>query len=237
MYFKVQGLTAFYGKSKILHGVDLEVAEGEMVALMGRNGVGKSTTLRTIMGIVKPANGTVSIGGKKINGMRSHKIARIGLGYVPEDRRIFSRLTVKENLLMGLRARGKRINGNNSWDLDRIYEAFPILKERTHQRGTSLSGGEQQMLTIARTLMGNPDIILVDEPTEGLAPLIRTDVGNILKEINGYGVTVLLVEQNMKVALSLASRAYIMSKGEIVFSGTSQEVMDAEDIRSRYLEV
>ena len=237
MYFKVQGITALYGKSRILHGVDLEVDKGEIVALMGRNGVGKSTTLRTIMGIVRPAGGVVSLDGRKIQGYRPHRIARIGLGYVPEDRRIFPRLTVLENLLMGLRAMKGRDTANTAWNLDRIYDTFPILKERRNQRGTALSGGEQQMLTIARTLMGNPDIMLVDEPTEGLAPLIRTQVGGILRDINQRGVTVLLVEQNMNVALSLADRAYIMSKGRIVFSGTSQEVRDAEDVRRRYLEV
>ena len=237
MYFRVEGLTSYYGKSRILHGVDLEVDRGELVALMGRNGVGKSTTLKTIMGIVKPAAGMVSINDRVIAGKKSHRIARLGLGYVPEDRRIFSRLTVKENLLMGRRAMIGRQTSENGWDLDRIYSLFPILGQRSNQRGTTLSGGEQQMLTIARTLMGNPEMILVDEPTEGLAPLIRKSVGEVLGEINQTGVGILLVEQNMKVALQLASRAYIMSKGRIVFSGTSEEVARADDVRKRYLEV
>lgn len=237
MLFRVQGVTAFYGKSQILHGVDLQVGRSEIVALLGRNGVGKSTTLRTIMGIVKPASGAVTWAEQELRGLRPHRIARLGIGYVPEDRAIFERLSVTENLLMGRRAMKGREDEEGAWDLERIYAVFPILADRRHQRGTTLSGGEQQMLTIARTLMGNPKLLLVDEPTEGLAPLIRRMVADILKEINLAGVSILLVEQNMKVALNLAQRGYVMSKGQIVFSGTSQEIREAKDIRRRYLEV
>lgn len=237
MLFSVQGVSAFYDKSQILHGVDLEVERGEIVALLGRNGVGKSTTLRTIMGIVKPATGSIIWAEKEVAGMRPHRIARLGLGYVPEDRAIFERLTVTENLLMGRRAMKGREQQEGGWDLERIYAVFPILKDRASQRGTTLSGGEQQMLTMARTLMGNPRLLLVDEPTEGLAPLIRKVIGQILKDINQAGVSILLVEQNLSVALNLAQRGYVMAKGEIVFSGTSREIREAEDIRRRYLEV
>lgn len=238
MYFQVQGLKAFYGKSQILQGVDLEVDRGEMVALMGRNGVGKSTTLRAIMGIVRPASGTITLDGRPIQRAKPHRIARLGVGYVPEDRRIFPRLTVRENLLMGRIAKKETAaSPGGGWTLERIYALFPILKEREAQRGATLSGGEQQMLTIARTLMGNPELLLVDEPTEGLAPLVRKMVGEVLLDIHENGVSILLVEQNMHVALSLAERAYVMSKGRIVFSGTSEEIQEAEEIRRKYLEV
>jgi branched-chain amino acid transport system ATP-binding protein len=237
MDLAARGITAYYGKSRILHGVDLEVKDGEIVALMGRNGVGKSTTLKALMGIVRPASGEVRWGDLDLAGHKPHRISRLGLGYVPEDRAIFERLSVRENLLMGRRAMIGREETEGGWDLDRIFSVFPILKERQNQRGTTLSGGEQQMLTTARTLMGNPRLILIDEPTEGLAPLIREMVAQIITDINRAGVSVLLVEQNMTVALSLASRGYVMSKGEIVFSGTSREINAAEDIRHKYLEV
>ena len=238
MSFQIEGLVSYYGKSKILQGVDLDVEKGGMTALMGRNGVGKSTTLKSVMGIVKPSAGRVVVGGMEIQGKKTHRIARLGVGYVPEDRRIFNRLTTKENLLMGRRAMiGRNLAGDTLWDIDRIYEVFPILETRAAQRGASLSGGEQQMLTMARTLMGNPEIILVDEPTEGLAPMIRKDVGAVLREINLAGTAVLLVEQNMSVALNLASRAYVMSKGVIVYQGSSDELRQADDVRSKYLEV
>lgn len=237
MLFRAQGMTAFYGKSQILHGVDLDVKRGEIVALLGRNGVGKSTTLRTIIGIVKPAAGTVMWADREVHGMRSHRISRLGIGYVPEDRAIFERLSVLENLRMGRRAMKGRSGGEYRWNLERVYSVFPILKTRKDQRGTTLSGGEQQLLTIARTLMGNPHLLLVDEPTEGLAPMMREMVGDILMEINRAKVSILLVEQNMNVALSLARRGYVMGKGRIVFSGTSEEIRGADEIRRRYLEV
>ena len=236
-YFAVQDLDAFYGKSKILHGIGLTVEQGEVVALMGRNGVGKSTTLRSIIGILSPARGSVLWQGRDLARLRAHKIARAGIGYVPEERAIFPRLTVLENLAMGARAMRGRGGGKVYWDLARIYRVFPVLRDKHMLRGTSLSGGEQQMLTMARTLMGNPSMLLVDEPTEGLAPLIRKMVMEVLAEINRRGVSILLVEQNMQAALSLARRGYVMSKGQIVFQGTSREIQDADDVRRRYLEV
>jgi branched-chain amino acid transport system ATP-binding protein len=238
MSLRIEGLVAYYGKSKILQGVDLSVDRGEMAALMGRNGVGKSTTLKSVMGIVKPSKGRVLAGDREIQGMKPHRIARLGIGYIPEDRRIFNRLTAQENLLMGRRAMiGRDPEQENLWSIERIFSVFPILKSRASQSGASLSGGEQQMLTIARTLMGNPETILVDEPTEGLAPMIRKDVGNTLQEINRTGTGVLLVEQNMNVALDLASRTYVMSKGHIVYKGLSDELRQNDDVRQRYLEV
>jgi branched-chain amino acid transport system ATP-binding protein len=189
------------------------------------------------MGIVKPASGTITLDGRPIQRAKPHRIARLGVGYVPEDRRIFPRLTVRENLLMGRIAKKETPVSQEGWTLERIYALFPILKQRETQRGATLSGGEQQMLTIARTLMGNPELLLVDEPTEGLAPLVRKMVGEVLLDIHRNGVSILLVEQNMHVALSLAERAYVMSKGRIVFSGTSEEIREAEEVRRRYLEV
>ena len=237
MYFRVQELTAFYGKSQILHGINLEVDQGEIVTLMGRNGVGKSTTLRSIMGIVRSASGVISFKDKKIQAFKTHHIPRLGIGYVPEDRRVFPRLTVRENLLMGKMAMKVRSARQHVWDLDRIFSTFPILKERENQKGATLSGGEQQILTIARTLMGNPELILVDEPTEGLAPLTIKTVVQSLCDINQHGVSILLVEQNMNVALALAKRAYVMNKWQIVFSVTSRQLQEADYIRRRYLEV
>jgi branched-chain amino acid transport system ATP-binding protein len=239
MYFQIQELTAFYGKSQILQGINLEMDQGEILTLLGRNGVGKSTTLRSIMGIVKPASGVVIFKDRKIQGLKPHHIPRLGIGYVPEDRRIFPRLTVRENLLMGKMAMKKkeRSTGQAMWDLERIFSTFPMLQERENQKGATLSGGEQQILTTARTLMGNPELILVDELSEGLAPLILKTMMESLYDINQHGVSILLVEQNMNVALALAKRAYVMNKGQIVFSGTSAQLGEAEDIRHRYLEV
>jgi branched-chain amino acid transport system ATP-binding protein len=237
MYFQVQQLTAFYGKSQILHGISLEVDQGEIVTLMGRNGVGKSTTLRTIMGIVKSVSGAIRFKDRKIEALKTHHISRLGIGYVPEDRRVFPRLTVRENLLMGKVGIKGESTRAKTWDLNKIFSTFPILKKRENQKGATLSGGEQQILTIARTLMGNPEFILVDEPTEGLAPLTLKTIVQSLYDINRHGVSILLVEQNMNVALALAKRAYVMNKGQIVFSGTSQQIQEADDIRRQYLEV
>jgi len=239
MYFQIQKLTAFYGKSQILQGINLEMDQGEIIALMGRNGVGKSTTLRSIMGIVKPASGVIIFKDRKIQKLKPYRIPRLGIGYVPEDRRIFPRLTVRENLLMGGMALNKKGRGTGQamWNLERIFSIFPMLKERENQKGATLSGGEQQILTTARSLMGNPELILVDEPSEGLAPLILKTMMESLYDINQHGVSILLVEQNMNVALALAKRAYVMNKGQIVFSGTSAQLGEAEDIRRQYLEV
>ncbi len=231
----VEGLHAHYDKSHILHGVSLEVRPGEIVCLLGRNGVGKSTTLKAIMGLVTPSRGRVTFRSTPITGLPPHRIARLGLGYVPEERRIFPTITVKENLLMGLK-RGARAD-DGGWTLERVWEFFPRLRERAGQRAGTLSGGEQQMLTIGRTLMGNPELLLVDEPTEGLAPLIVEQVERILAEVHRGGTPILLVEQSMETALALAQRVYVMSKGQIVFSGTVSDLQADHAVRRQYLEV
>ena len=233
MLLAVEDLHAHYGKSHILHGVGLQVDAGEIVCLLGRNGVGKSTTLKSVMGLVKPSRGRVAFKGAPIAGMPAYRIARLGLGYVPEERRIFPTITVRENLLMGVKS-GAR---NGGWSPARVYEFFPRLREREHQRAGTLSGGEQQMLTMGRTLMGNPELLLVDEPTEGLAPMIVEQVERILRAVHESGTPVLLVEQSMETALALAQRVYVMSKGQIVFSGSMRELQASESVRKQYLEV
>ena len=235
MLLAVDAVHAHYGKSHILHGVTLDVDTGEIVCLLGRNGVGKSTTLKTIMGLVPPSAGSVRFDGVDLAGRRPHRIARLGLGYVPEERRIFPTISVHENLLMGIKP-GARANGAG-WTLDRVYEFFPRLRERARQRAGTLSGGEQQMLTIGRTLMGNPRLLLVDEPTEGLAPMIVEHVERILGEIHRGGTPILLVEQSMETALALAHRVYVMSKGQIVFTGSVDALRANDAVRTQYLEV
>jgi branched-chain amino acid transport system ATP-binding protein len=232
---EVRDLHAHYGKSHILHGVGLGVDRGEIVCLLGRNGVGKSTTLKSIMGLVTPSRGTVTFKGRPVAGLPPHRIARLGLGYVPEERRIFPTITVKENLLMGIKP-GAPADGAG-WTLERVYEFFPRLKERERQRAGTLSGGEQQMLTIGRTLMGNPDLLLIDEPTEGLAPMVVEQVERILTEVHRSGTPILLVEQSMETALALAQRVYVMSKGRIVFSGSVRELQASDEVRKQYLEI
>ena len=234
MLLEVEDLHAHYGKSHILHGVRLQVDAGEIVCLLGRNGVGKSTTLKTIMGLVPPSRGRVTFRGAGIAGLPAYRIARLGLGYVPEERRVFPTITVRENLVMGMKAGAAR---NGGWTLDRVYDFFPRLKERERQRAGTLSGGEQQMLTIGRTLMGNPELLLVDEPTEGLAPMLVEQVERILSEIHRGGTPVLLVEQAMETAMALAQRVYVMSKGQIVFSGSVQDLGSNDAVRKQYLEV
>jgi branched-chain amino acid transport system ATP-binding protein len=231
----VEGLHAHYGKSHVLHGVSLGVEAGEIACLLGRNGVGKSTTLKSIMGLVPPSRGIVTFKGTPIAGLPPYRVARLGVGYVPEERRIFPTITVKENLLMGMR-RGARPR-DGGWSLERIYEFFPRLRERERQRAGTLSGGEQQMLTMGRTLMGNPQVLLVDEPTEGLAPMVVEQVERILGEIHRSGTPVLLVEQSMETALAIAQRVYVMSKGQIVFSGTMKDLQANAEVRKQYLEV
>ena len=236
---QVDALHAHYAKSHILHGVTLSVEAGEIVCLLGRNGVGKSTTLKSLMGLVKPSAGSVKFKGQDITGLPAYRVARLGLGYVPEERRIFPTISVKENLLMGIkpgRSAGPRANGK-AWTLERVYAFFPRLRERENQRAGTLSGGEQQMLTTGRTLMGNPELLLVDEPTEGLAPMIVEQVERILTEIHRNGTPILLVEQALETALGLAHRVYVMSKGEIVFSGSTRELKANEQVRKQYLEV
>jgi len=238
MLLEVKELNAFYGISHVLQGISINIAEGEMVALLGRNGMGKSTTLKSIMGLVSPHSGSVVFAGKNIAGCPPYKAARTGIGYVPEERRIFPELSVLDNLFLGIK--GGKISGNNdphAWTYERIFKHFPMLKERVHQKGKFLSGGEQQMLSIGRSLMGNPKLLLVDEPTEGLAPLMVQEVRSVLADINRSGVSILLVEHNLKVALSLASRVYLMGKAHIGFAGTAEELKCNDEARQKYLEV
>ena len=234
MLLDINETHTYFGKSHILHGVSMEVKKGEIVALVGRNGVGKSTTLKSIVGLAPPQRGSIRFKGQEIAGWRPHKICRLGVGYVPEERRIFPKLTVRQNLLVGMKP---KLEVTNPWTIDRVYGFFPSLEQRDRQKGGNLSGGEQQMLTIGRTLMGNPEILLVDEPTEGLAPLLVDMVVKILQKINAEGASILLVEHAMDVALGLASRAFVMSKGEIVFRGTSEELSADKEVRKRYLEI
>jgi branched-chain amino acid transport system ATP-binding protein len=233
---EVKDIHSYYGKSHILQGVSMTLNEGEMVCLLGRNGVGKSTTLKSIMGLVRPSEGSVRFGGQELIGRQPYEVARLGVGYVPEDRRIFRSLTVHENLLMGVKS-GKNGAKNGAWTAERVYEKFPKLKDRRDNKGGHLSGGEQQMLTVARTLMGNPRLILVDEPTEGLAPLIVKDVLEMLSAVRNSGVTVLMVEQNFKASIKVADRFYIMGKGQMVFEGGTEALLAAEEVRKNYLEV
>ena len=233
---EVKDIHSYYGKSHILQGVSMTLNEGELVCLLGRNGVGKSTTLKSIMGLVKPSGGSILFHGRELVGKRPYEVARLGVGYVPEDRRIFRSLTVHENLLIGIKDT-KSAGRNGGWTVEMVYEKFPKLKDRRDNKGGHLSGGEQQMLTVARTLMGNPKLILVDEPTEGLAPLIVKDVLEMLAAVRGSGVTVLMVEQNFKAAIQVANRFYIMGKGRMVFEGDTEALLAAEDIRKNYLEV
>lgn len=235
MLLEVKDLHSYYGKSHILHGVSMRLSAGEIVCLLGRNGVGKTTTLKSIIGLVQPRQGSVLFNGQELAGRAPYQIANIGVGFVPEERRIFGSLTVHENLLIGIK-KGK-LQTHDGWTLDRIYNSFPLLKKRQRNKGKHLSGGEQQVLTVARTLMGNPDLLLVDEPTEGLAPLIVKEVLEMLGRIQKAGVTVMMVEQNFKAATKLAGRFYIMSKGQIVFEGDGPALMGAENIRKMYLEV
>jgi len=235
MLLDVKELNTFYDQSHILQGISLGVDRGEIVCLLGRNGVGKSTTLKSIIGLVSPRSGEIFFKGQNVAGLPPHIIAKMGVGYVPEDRRIFPTLSVRENLIMGIKP-GQKSNGEG-WSIEKVYKYFPSLEKRDKQRGAHLSGGEQQMLTMARTLMGNPGVILIDEPTEGLAPLIVATVEQVIQDIHKQDISVLLVEQNMRVALRLAGRIYVISKGKIVFHGTSQELKEAHEVREKYLEV
>ena len=232
MMLEVRDLHAYYGQSHILHGVDLQVAEGEIVSLLGRNGVGRSTTCKAIMGLVPP-QGSVRYRGKDIAGLRSDLVAHTGIGYVPEDRQIFPTLTVRQNLELGLKRAGKF----GRWNFPDVFRLFPNLDARQNTAAGVLSGGEQQMLTMCRTLMGDPDLILIDEPTEGLAPKLVEQVGDLLEEIAKRGVSILLVEQKLTIALKICSRLYVMGHGKIVFEGTPADLSANSEIRKEWLEV
>ena len=228
------GLETFYGKSQVLRGVSFEVPRGEITALLGRNGAGKTTTLRSIMGLTPPRRGQVRFNGRDITGQPPHAVFRLGVGYVPEGRQIFPHLDVGENLRLAERARGSM----NAWTLERIFEYFPVLQQRWRQRGRSLSGGEQQMLAIARALAGNPDLLMLDEPSQGLAPLLVQELGNILLRLKGEGVTILLVEQNVRMALAVTDRVLVLGKGALVFAGAAAEFQRREEeLRGRHLAV
>jgi len=237
MLLDVDEIHSYYEKSHILHGVSLKLGKGELVCLLGRNGVGKSTTLKSVMGIVQPREGSILFDGQDLIGKEPYQISRMGIGFVPEDRRIFRSLTANENLLMGIKRGKNEASSKQGWTIEKVYETFPQLKERRDSKGAHLSGGEQQMLTVARTLMGNPQLMLIDEPTEGLAPTILKDVLNMLSAIRESGVAILMVEQNFKAAIKIADQFYIMSKGQIVFEGDDQALMAAQDVRRQYLEV
>jgi branched-chain amino acid transport system ATP-binding protein len=229
---EVRRLEAFYGKSHILHGVQFDVGDGEIVSLLGRNGVGRSTTIKAIMGMVE-CRGSVKFKGEDLLGLKTFEIAHRGLGYVPENRDIFPTLTVRQNLVLGMKGSAP----SERWQPETMFELFPRLKERADTQAGVLSGGEQQMLTLCRTLMGDPDLVMIDEPTEGLAPKIVEQVAQLFDEIRRRGVSILLVEQKLAIALDISKRCYVMGRGQIVFEGTPQDVRSDAAMRKEWLEV
>ncbi len=229
---EVRDLHAYYGKSHILHGLHLDVRKGEIVSLLGRNGVGRSTAIKAIMGLVQH-HGTVKFKGHDISGLKAYEIAHRGLGYVPENRDIFPTLTVRQNLLLGQ----KRSRASGRWPMERMFELFAPLRERADTQAGVLSGGEQQMLTLCRTLMGDPDLVMIDEPTEGLAPKIVEQVGSFFQELKKHGVSILLVEQKLAITLDISERLYVMGHGSIVFEGTAEDVRRNAAMRKEWLEV
>lgn len=230
----VTDLHAYYGKSHILQGVNLNIKEGEIVALLGRNGVGRSTTCKAVMGEVPP-KGSVKFKGQEIAGLQAFEVANLGIGYVPENRDIFPGLTTRQNLILGLKPGQK--DGVGRWSMQNMFDIFSNLKERADVEASVLSGGEQQMLTMCRTLMGDPDLIMIDEPTEGLSPQMTQKVAELLQEIAKRGISTLLVEQKLAIALDIAHRVYVMGHGQVVFEGTPQELREREDVRKEWLEV
>ena len=224
---EVAGVHTYYGDSHVLHGVSLDVRPGEAVALLGRNGVGKTTLIRTIVGFTPPREGAVRYAGREIHRLPPHRIARAGLALVPQGRRIFAPLSVTENLGIGAR--------RGAWTAERVHDIFPRLRERRSQAGGTLSGGEQQMLAIGRALMTNPSLVLLDEPSEGLAPIVVREIGRVLVRLKEAGLAILLVEQNVPLALRVADRVYVMSKGQIVYHGASSALDAAEDVKRRFL--
>lgn len=231
---KVDGLNAFYGRAQILFDVSLEVRRGEVVALMGRNGAGKSTTMKSIMGLMARREGAIQFDGADISALPTHRIARMGLGYVPEDRRVFSGLTVMENLDTG---RQPARAGAPSWTPDKLFKLFPNLGEMPQRPGGQMSGGEQQMLTVARTLMGNPYLVLLDEPSEGVAPVIVEQMANMILELKREGLSILLSEQNVHFAELVSDRAYVLEKGQIRYGGAMRELVKDDAVRRAYLGV
>jgi branched-chain amino acid transport system ATP-binding protein len=229
---EVRDLHAYYGKSHILHGVHLQIGKGEIVSLLGRNGVGRSTTIRSIMGLVD-CTGSVRFNGEEMVGRKAYEIAHKGLGYVPENRDIFPTLTVRQNLLLGQ----KKQLASARWRMEDMYQLFPPLKERADTQAGFLSGGEQQMLTLCRTLMGDPELVMIDEPTEGLAPKIVEQVALLFEEIRKRGISILLVEQKLAIALDISERLYVMGHGSIVFEGRPRDVRENAAMRKEWLEV
>jgi branched-chain amino acid transport system ATP-binding protein len=231
---KVENLNLSYGISQVLHDVSMTVNRGELVSLVGRNGVGKSSTMRGIMGLTPPKSGSIQWKGQEILRRAPHKNALDGLGYVPEDRRIFSTLTVLENLDV---ARLPARPGVLAWDEDRVFDLFPDLKTFSHRLGGLLSGGQQQMLTIGRTLMGNPELLLLDEPSEGIAPIVVANIEKKLQELKAGGLSIVLAEQNLDFVLSLSDRCYVLEKGRVVYAGSADELRANQDVQDRYLHI
>jgi branched-chain amino acid transport system ATP-binding protein len=229
---KIDNLHAFYGKSHVLHGVSFDINPGEIVSLLGRNGSGRSTTAKSIMGLVE-CQGSIEWNGQPILDKKAYQIAHLGIGYVPENRDIFPKLTVHQNLMLGQKGKGE----GSRWSFDDMYAMFPRLKERQHTEAGVLSGGEQQMLTLCRTLMGDPDLIIIDEPTEGLAPKIVALVGQYLETLKQKGISVLLIEQKLTIAMDISDRVLVMGHGSIVFSGTPAQLREDAYIRREWLEV
>ena len=230
---EINDIHTWYGDSYVLQGVSLEVKDATVVALLGRNGMGKTTTIRSIMGLTPPRQGSISFNGRELSGLQPYQIARQGIGLVPQGRMIFPSLSVTENLTMAARSGDKK----DPWTLEKVYELFPALKERGKNKGNLLSGGEQQMLTIARALMTNPELIMLDEPSEGLAPILVQEVFRVIQRLKEAGQSILLVEQDFGMAMGVADYAYIMSKGSIAYESTPDELIDNEKIKSTYLGV
>jgi branched-chain amino acid transport system ATP-binding protein len=227
---RLDEINTFYGESHVLRDLSLNIERGELVTLLGRNGAGKTTTVKTIMGILSPSSGTITLNGKNIVGLSPHEIAKRGVGFVPEDRRIFSSLTVVENIMFPVWGRGEE-----GWGLEKIFNFFPALRARAGNKGSQLSGGEQQMLAIARILKAKMDLILMDEPTEGLAPLLIRSIGEIIKEIKNSGLTILLIEQNTRFAIEFADRHHILYGGGIVYSEANDKFKQDQEVQKRYL--
>jgi len=225
----VRDIHTYYGLSHILFGLSLRVSKGEVVCLLGRNGVGKTTTLRSIIGLTPPKSGQIYFKGQEITKTATNRMVKLGISYVPDNRRIFADLSVRENLEI---AAGIK---SGPWDLDKVHGLFPVLKRVENRRGGNLSGGEQQMLSIARALLGNPELLILDEPTEGLAPLIVRELEEQILELCSTGISILLAEQNLKSALKLATRCYVLERGQVKFEGTVEELAESDDVRSKYL--
>lgn len=232
---EVKGINAFYGLSHVLHGVSFSAGRGETVCLLGRNGAGKSTSMKSLMGLVNVSGGDINFNGRGIKSLRPYEVARLGIGYIPEDRRIFPDLTVRENLMVARKS--PRDGKPGQWDVERVYEEFVELRKLDRRLGMWLSGGEQQMLSIARALMGNPELLLLDEPSEGLAPVVVIRLKELMLGLSRSGITILLAEQNLTFIEGLAERVFILDKGTIVYEGKLENVLSDEDLKAKYLAV